>query len=112
MSKKEKMLKGIKTPSRRKFFKAAAATSVVAAATLAMPSIVKAAETLKVQAACIFKVIGAPNAMLGIAIEAAAAAPVAAATLKNLRLEGVLIPFNVFSFLDIFVSLLLLLTYV
>jgi len=51
MSKKEKMLKGIKTPSRRKFFKAAAATSVVAAATLAMPSIVKAAETLKVQAA-------------------------------------------------------------
>jgi len=50
MSKKEKMLKKIKTTSRRKFFKAAA-TSVVAAATLAMPSIVKAAETLKVQAA-------------------------------------------------------------
>ena len=49
--KKEKMLKEIKTTSRRKFFKAAAATSVVAAATLAMPSIVKAAETLKVQAA-------------------------------------------------------------
>ena len=50
MSKKEKMLKKIKTTSRRKFFKAAA-TSVVAVATLAMPSIVKAAETLKVQAA-------------------------------------------------------------
>jgi len=40
--------------------------------------------------------------MLGIATEAAAAAPVAAATLKNLRLEGVLIPFNVFSFLKLF----------
>ena len=44
MSKKDKTLKGIKTPSRRKFFKAAAAT-------LAMPSIAKAATTLKVQAA-------------------------------------------------------------
>ena len=65
MSKKDKTLKGIKTPSRRKFFKAAAATSAVAAA----------------------------------------AAPVAAAALKNLRLEGVLTLFNVFSFLDIFVSL-------
>jgi TRAP-type mannitol/chloroaromatic compound transport system substrate-binding protein len=51
MTKKDKTLKGIKTPSRRKFFKAAAATSVVAAATLAMPSIAKAATTLKVQAA-------------------------------------------------------------
>ena len=51
MSKKDKTLKGIKTPSRRKFFKAAAATSAVAAATLAMPSIAKAATTLKVQAA-------------------------------------------------------------
>ena len=51
MSKKDKALKGIKTPSRRKFFKAAAATGVVAAATLAMPSIAKAATTLKVQAA-------------------------------------------------------------
>ena len=30
-----------------------------------------------------------------------AAAPVAAATLKNLRLEGVLIPFNVLFFFDI-----------
>ena len=51
MSKKEKTLKGIKTPSRRKFFKAAAATGAVAAATLAMPTIAKAATTLKVQAA-------------------------------------------------------------
>ncbi len=51
MSKKDKNLKGIKTPSRRKFFKAAAATGTVAAATLAMPSIAKAATTLKVQAA-------------------------------------------------------------
>jgi len=50
MSKKEKTLRGVKTPSRRKFFKAAAATGV-AAATLAMPSIAKAATTLKVQAA-------------------------------------------------------------
>ena len=51
MSKEDKTLKGIKTPSRRKFFKAAAATGAVAAATLAMPSIAKAATTLKVQAA-------------------------------------------------------------
>ena len=51
MSKKDKTLKGIKTPSRRKFFKAAAATGAVAAATLAMPSIATAATTLKVQAA-------------------------------------------------------------
>jgi len=51
MSKKDKTLKGIKTPSRRKFFKTAAATGAVAAATLAMPSIAKAATTLKVQAA-------------------------------------------------------------
>jgi TRAP-type mannitol/chloroaromatic compound transport system substrate-binding protein len=51
MSKKEKALKGIKTPSRRKFFKAAAATGAVTAATLAMPSIASAATTLKVQAA-------------------------------------------------------------
>jgi len=51
MSKKDKTLKGIKTPSRRKFFKAAAATGAVAAATLAMPTIAKAATTLKVQAA-------------------------------------------------------------
>ena len=51
MSKKDKTSKGIKTPSRRKFFKAAAATGAVAAATLAMPNIAKAATTLKVQAA-------------------------------------------------------------
>jgi len=51
MSKKDKTIRGIKTPSRRKFFKAAAATGAVAAATLAMPSIAKAATTLKVQAA-------------------------------------------------------------
>ena len=50
MSKKEKTLKG-KIPSRRKFFKAAAATGAVAAATLAMPNIASAAQTLKVQAA-------------------------------------------------------------
>ena len=74
MSKKDKTLKGIKVPSRRKFFKAAAATGAVAAATLAMPN---------------------------IASVAAATAPVAAAALKNLRLEGVLIPFNVLSFFDI-----------
>ena len=49
MSQKEKTLKG-KTPSRRKFFKAAA-TGAVAAATLAMPNIASAAQTLKVQAA-------------------------------------------------------------
>jgi len=45
MLKKSKTLKGIKTPSRRQFFKAAAATGAVTAATLAMPSIAKAAET-------------------------------------------------------------------
>ena len=50
MIKEKKSLKG-KIPSRRKFFKAAAATGAVAAATLAMPSIAKAATTLKVQAA-------------------------------------------------------------
>ena len=47
MSKKDKTLQGIKTPSRRKFFKAAAATTAVAATTLAMPSIAKAAENTK-----------------------------------------------------------------
>jgi len=51
MSKKDETLKGVKTPSKRKFFKTAAATGAVAAATLAMPSIAKAATTLKVQAA-------------------------------------------------------------
>jgi hypothetical protein len=48
------------------------------------------------QAACIFKVTGAPSAMLGIATVAAAAAPVAAAALKNLRLDGVFTPFTFF----------------
>ncbi len=51
MSKKVKTLKGVKTPSRRKFFKAAAATGAAAVATLAMPNIASAATTLKVQAA-------------------------------------------------------------
>ena len=50
MIKERKSLKA-RIPSRRKFFKAAAATGAVAAATLAMPSIAKAATTLKVQAA-------------------------------------------------------------
>ena len=41
MSKKEKTLKGTRTPSRRKFFKVAAATGVaaVAASTLAAPAV-------------------------------------------------------------------------
>ena len=51
MSKKDKTLKRVKALSRRKFFKTAAATGAAAAATLAMPSIAKAATTLKVQAA-------------------------------------------------------------
>ena len=50
MTKGKKSLK-TKIPSRRKFFKAAAATGAVTAATLAMPNIASAAETLKVQAA-------------------------------------------------------------
>ena len=36
---KNKKIKGVKTPSRRKFFKAAAATGAAAAATVAMPNI-------------------------------------------------------------------------
>jgi hypothetical protein len=48
------------------------------------------------QAACIFKVNGAPKATFGIATAVAAAAPVTAAALKNLRLEGVFVPFNDF----------------
>ena len=66
MTKDKKVLK--KTPSRRKFFKAAAATGVaaVAASSLAAPAV------------------------------AAAAAPVTAAALKNLRLEGVFTPLIVF----------------
>ena len=44
--------KGVKTPSRRKFFKAAAATGAAAAATVAMPNIALGAPvTLKMQAA-------------------------------------------------------------
>ena len=41
MSKKVKTLKGVKTPSRRKFFKAAAATGVAAvvASNLAAPAV-------------------------------------------------------------------------
>ena len=34
-----KKVKGVKTPSRRKFFKAAAATGAAAAATVAMPTL-------------------------------------------------------------------------
>ena len=52
MSKKEKTLKGIKTPSRRKFFKVAATTGAAAAASVAMPSIAFGAPmTLKMQTA-------------------------------------------------------------
>jgi len=51
MAKEKETLKRNKVSSRRKFFKAAAATGAVAAASLAMPSIAKAATTLKVQAA-------------------------------------------------------------
>ena len=57
------------------------------------------------QAACIFNVTCPPAvAILGIATAVAAAAPVAAAALKNLRLEGVLAPFNDFLFLIILFS--------
>jgi hypothetical protein len=48
------------------------------------------------QAACIFSVTGAALAILGIATAVAAAAPVTAAALKNLRLEGDLVAFNDF----------------
>ena len=49
---KDKKTKGVKTPSRRKFFKAAAATGAAAAATVAMPNIAFGApKTLKMQAA-------------------------------------------------------------
>jgi TRAP-type mannitol/chloroaromatic compound transport system substrate-binding protein len=52
MSKKEKMLKGIKTPSRRKFFKVAATTGAAAAASVALPNIAFGAPmTLKMQTA-------------------------------------------------------------
>ena len=50
MSKKKTI--GAKTPSRRKFFKAAAVTGAAAVATVAMPSIALGApKTLKMQAA-------------------------------------------------------------
>ena len=52
MSKKEKNLKGIKTSSRRKFFKVAATTGAAAAASVAMPSIAFGTPmTLKMQTA-------------------------------------------------------------
>ena len=52
MIKDKKSLKVTKTPSRRKFFKAAAATGAAAATAVAMPSIANAAPvTLKMQAA-------------------------------------------------------------
>ena len=48
----KKTIKGVKTPSRRKFFKAAAVTSAAAAATIAMPNVAFGApKTLKMQAA-------------------------------------------------------------
>ena len=52
MFKKKKMLKGIKTPSRRKFFKVAATTGAAAVASVAMPNIAFGAPmTLKMQTA-------------------------------------------------------------
>jgi len=52
MIKEKKSLKVSKTPSRRKFFKVAAATGAAAATAVAMPSIANAAPvTLKMQAA-------------------------------------------------------------
>ena len=47
----KKTIKGVKTPSRRKFFKTAAVTGAAAAATVAMPNIALGApKTLKMQA--------------------------------------------------------------
>ena len=52
MIKDKKSLKGSKTPSRRKFFKAAAATGAAAATAVAMPNVAFGAPlTLKMQAA-------------------------------------------------------------
>ena len=53
MVKEKKSLKDSKTPSRRKFFKAAAATGAAAATAVAMPNIATAGAplTLKMQAA-------------------------------------------------------------
>ena len=102
MTKENKSLK-IKTSSRRKFFKTAAKAGAVAAATVAMPNIARADGhvTLKMQAACIFKVVAAFAFTYGIATAAAAIAPVLAAVLKNLRLEDVLIFNDLFSFVII-----------
>ena len=52
MIKSKKSLKGAKTPSRRKFFKVAAATGAAAATAVAMPNIATADGhvTLKMQA--------------------------------------------------------------
>ena len=48
MIKNKKSLKGSKTPSRRKFFKAAAATGAAAATAVAMPNVAFGApQTLK-----------------------------------------------------------------
>ena len=52
MIKEKKSLKGTKTPSRRKFFKVAAATGAAAATAVAMPNVAFGAPlTLKMQAA-------------------------------------------------------------
>ena len=52
MIKEKKSLKAIKTPSRRKFFRAAAATGAAAATAVAMPNVAFGAPlTLKMQAA-------------------------------------------------------------
>ena len=52
MIKSKKSLKGSKIPSRRKFFKAAAATGAAAATAVAMPNVAFGAPlTLKMQAA-------------------------------------------------------------
>jgi len=52
MIKNKKSLKGSKTPSRRKVFKAAAATGAAAATAVAMPNVAFGApQTLKMQAA-------------------------------------------------------------
>ena len=114
MIKEKKSLKNPKVSSRRKFIAKAAAASgaVVAGGILAgcEPAKKEAAVvkqetvTLKMQAACILRVNGAQKATLGIATAVAAAAPVAAAALKNLRLEGVLEPFNDFLSLIICIS--------
>jgi FtsP/CotA-like multicopper oxidase with cupredoxin domain len=53
-----KIKKGVKTPSRRKFFKAAAATGAAAAATVAMPHLAFGApQTLKPESNKNFEVI-------------------------------------------------------